>query len=219
MKRSLTTILVTSLIVSLLSGCAVLLAAVPDNQAKARSSQLNAAEKSYPNEVLATPDFKVSKGEWFKVNLFEDWLARQKSNAPFALQDQHEANCRSLKPMQVQMSAEIRKKKASFYALYFYVNHGIDINFEKGALILTFKDTLGNTVEVPDNGCLFVYHEGVKTSLYDSARGSVRFNRDFNNSPDYKKGGNLVCVRMHPKYENWDLIALKLEPQKISTLQ
>jgi hypothetical protein len=204
MKPSLLTILVTIFLLPLLSGCAV---------------SGNSPAKKTQHEVLATPGFKVSSGEWFKVSLFEAYVAAKKLDAPLALQDQHEADVRSLKPMQVQMVKEIKKKQAAFYALYFRIDSGVNINFQRGGLMLTLRDPQGNAIEVPDEGCLFVYYEGTKATLYDSAKGSVRFNRDFNNKPDYSKIGNLVCVRLPPKYENWELIALKLEPQKVSMLQ
>lgn len=223
MKRSLMTMLVAFFMMSLFSGCAVRNAEGWDpNYPQPKRKHLATQEKN-DHELLRTPAYVITHKdeglEWFEPNKFDDYVAEKKLVAPTGLQDQYEAKILELKPMQVLMSKEVKEKEAAFYALYFRINSGVNIDIQKGGLILTFRNSVGDIINVADKGCLFVSYNGILATLHDSARGTVRFNHTFNNSPDYSKMGNLVCVRIDPQYENWELVALKLEPQKISMLQ
>jgi hypothetical protein len=107
-------------------------------------------------------------------------------------------------------------KKSAFLELGFWINPKVEIHFQRsGGLTLSLTSSDGRTAEVKDLGCLFVYKDGTKVTFYDSARGSVTFNRDYNNRPDYRKRPNVVYVRLDPQYYQWKVTGLALDNNKI----
>jgi hypothetical protein len=168
-------------------------------------------------ELLATPDFTVKRGEWFDSNSFDKAIKKKKANlnAPDQVLERFDIMLPRIKPMEFKMKYEIKRSQNAFISLGFYIKDSSTIiSFQAGGLILTLKGPQG-TIEVRDKGCLFVHFEDMKGTCHDSALGVVNFSRNFNDKPDYKVSPNVIWVRLDSQYNNWELIALTLDPQRI----
>lgn len=174
------------------------------------------AQNTHP-EIMTTPAFTIKRGSWFNSKAFDMAMEQQKAklNAPGHVLELFDSTLPNTKPMEIQMKGEIKRGQGAFISLGFYIkNPNTNISFHAGGLIMTLRGPQG-TVEVRDRGCLFVYYKGVKGTCYDSSKGEVNFNRDFNNRPDYKVKPNVIWVRVDPQYSNWELVSLTIDPQKI----
>lgn len=170
-------------------------------------------------EIFATSDFKIHRGKWFHTKDFEQAVAKQKAslNAPAHVMELFDSMLPKTKPMEMQMKSESMRHQSAFISLGFYVNKGTDIIFQAGGLLITLKGPNGQIVETRDKGCLFARTADMRVIGYDSARGTVIFNRDFNNKPDYKIKPNIVWVRLEPQYLDWELLTLTIDDRKIHT--
>lgn len=200
------------LFVFLFTGCAGYL---PQNypQKTYNVSQLP-SQRTYPNEILATPNFKVSNGPWFDLAKYKKEYEADKAQlqgAPDNIQRAFENN----QPSKT-LKAMMRYDGSAYITLGFWLNPDLKIIFQSpGALTLTLQDSQGNTAQVSDQGCIFIYRKGIEVTVYDSRHDVVTFNRDFNNHPDYKKAPNTVYVRVDEKYYGWKITSLELDHDKL----
>lgn len=170
------------------------------------------AHNTHP-EILATPAFTINRGSWFSGQAFDRAMEEQKAslNAPGHVLELFDSMLPKTKPMELQMKSEIKRGQGAFISLWFYIqNTNTNISFHAGGLIMTLRGPQG-TVEVRDQGCLFVYYKGMQGICYDSSKAAVNFNRDFNN----RVNPNIIWVRLDPQYSNWELVSLTIDPQKI----
>lgn len=176
----------------------------------------NNGNNTHP-ELFATDGFKINLGKWFHVKEFDQAMAKQKAslNAPDHVMQLFDSMLPKTRPMEMQMRSESNKHQSAFLSLVFYVEPNVDINFQTGGILLTLKGPNGAIIEARDRGCLFVYQKDREITAYDSARGQVIFNRDFNNKPDYKVKPNIVWVRLEPKYLDWEVLSLKIDKNKV----
>ncbi|PLX25360.1 hypothetical protein C0580_02660 [Candidatus Parcubacteria bacterium] len=178
------------------------------------------SQRNYPNEVLATENFKVSRGPWFNLVAFEKGIEEDKSsltaaNAPQSMLELYDAELPKNKPMEFQMATETREGGSVFCALGFWLNPRTKIQFQSSGLKLTLEGPQGQKVETTDQGCLFLATHRGRPVCYDSSEQMVTFDRNFNNKPDYRKMPNIVYLRLDPQYYNWKITGLALDSDKV----
>lgn len=203
------------LVVLLLSGCATLLPEVPGNYPEPkRKNSIPPSQRSYPNEIFAAPNFKISKGPWFDLEAARKDYETDKAayqDAPASIRNAFENN----EPSQM-VKAMTQYEGFAFVKLGFWLNPDTHILFRSaGGLILDLQGPNGQTVQLADQGCIFFYRDGTKVRVYDSYEEAVNFDRTFNNKPDYRKMPNIVYARIDEKYYGWKVVGLKLDYDKL----
>ena len=211
-------LIILFLVVVLISECTV-----PGNYPTVQlDSRLLPSQRNYPNEVLATTNFKVTRGPWFDNQKFlkdmeEKRQALRNMNAPSHVMALFDSELPKNRPMEVKMASEAADGKSVFCALGFWLNPEVMINFRTGSLVLTLEGPQGKVAQVNDQGCLFLAQDNKGSPVcYDSAQQQVSFNRNFNNRPDYKKTPNVVFVRLDSSYYGWKITALALDNDKVA---
>lgn len=206
-------------IMSLINGCATLNALndgkeIPGNYPQKLRSRKLPSQTSYPNEILAASNFKISSGRWFNLKKAQQNQKEQENryrNSTAEIRNAFESN----EPSQrVRLMSQY--EGFAYFNLGFWLNPSAQIHFQSyGGLKITLQGPQGETAQASDQGCILAHRNGGNVSLYDTYREKVILDRGFNDQSDYRKIPDVVYVRLDEKYYGWKVVSLELDYDKV----
>lgn len=168
------------------------------------------SQREYRHEILAADGFKVVALGWFdSQKAIAEYRNDQERlrDAPRSIKRAFENNALTLMNRKLASEGE---ESSAFARLGFYIDPGVDIRLQVGALILTLQDASGHESAVGDRGCVVGFRDGSQTTIHDTSQAGVVLNCGVNDQALKREAPIVVWVRLDPEYNRRKMVGLAL---------